>query len=820
MRFSSPALIGLLLASAAHAQLTLTGAGTNGSGILVPQFYVASPAHGGSDSNPGTLASPWATGAKVNTSATAGSQVNFYGGDTFTTTAAITADVSITSYNTGQATISSGNSAACISNTNPAGPRTISNIICTGGGNLTNTTDGIVFINSQTGNTKLSGPTISNVTVSGYGANCLEIEGTSGHSGFIGGVISNFTGHDCTGNDVTSGGSAGIMIHASTDYGSGSTTPAHTNFSLSNILLYNITGTANAGNWTGSGIFLGQTSNSTVDESVVHDFGNASNFASSGPGGIWTSDSINITLRRSEVYNGAHASGGTDGGGFDCDGGTVNCVVELDYSHDNQGWDYLLDNYSDGTCCSNWGGNIIRWSIGQNSMQGELQLTITNATTSAAIVHNNTFINQRANPLIFSGGEGPTPGTNTITFANNIFVQFGGAANIMTLPNGDTTGRNFYGNDYYTYGQPIAFDWNGTSYSSFASWQTATGQEKLAGNNVGIISNPEIYVPGGGWINGGYVPANLYAYNLQSGSPLVGVGLDTQTNWGFAPGSTDYYGNAISATSLPVGAAAGDFGTFVASCTAITNYLGRTTGFTKADDVNYNSLLCGEASDGDFALLDTQWMLAAPNSAAAVLNTVSNSLSLTAVGGVTFTARAGVKFDGTTGYYSTGYIPSSSGVNYTLNSASLGAYDFSATGTAATYAIGGVDTTSSFDSSLVPWTTGNTVYGDMNSNVNTGTGVTGGATTPAGITVVLRTGASALALYKDGTSLATSTDASLGVVNNPFCVGGYYRESILACGHLIADTLGSVFIGGGGINAANISRRHNSFMAAYGVNQY
>jgi hypothetical protein len=146
-----------------------------------------------------------------------------------------------------------------------------------------------------------------------------------------------------------------------------------------------------------------------------------------------------------------------------------------------------------------------------------------------------TFITQTA--LVFKSA-GLDNHTSAGTIANNIFGAFNGAG-LMNISN--VTSRDFRGNCYYTYGTPFSIIWNGTTYTSFASWQAATSQEKIVGVNVGITSNPQIYVPGGGWANGGYVPANLKAYNLQAGS-LIGGGLDLNALFGIAPGSTDYFG--------------------------------------------------------------------------------------------------------------------------------------------------------------------------------------------------------------------------------------------------------------------------------------
>ena len=805
------ALIGALLAGSALAQLAQTGAGSSGT----VQFFVSTS---GSDSNPGTQAQPWQTITKVNSSATAGSIVNLNGGQTFSTTTGITVNVSVTSYGTGQATISSGNSAPCISMTNPLTAVSITNVVCTGGGNTTNTTNGIVVTNSQSGNTKLPGPTISGNTVSGYGEFGILVVGTSGTSGFNNTVISNNTVHDVTGNYATSGGSSCIEVHSSSGYGTGTTTPSHTNVTITGNVVYNCTGTTGQSNWVGSGIVVGETSGATVSNNIAHDFGANSTYNGSGAGGIWTVDSTAVTISFNECYNGMAGSGGIDGGCFDLDGGVTNSVMEYNYAHDCTGWSYLLDNYQDSANLPH-GNNTIRFNIGQNcgrlpgGADGEMGLVFQRASSGPEYIYNNTFYNQISGVII---SDAASTAARTVTISNNLLLSSIDTNMLnITTPSSIT----MTGNDYYTYGRPISLTWSGTTYTSFAAWQTATGQEKIGGVNVGLTSNPSLYVPGGGFINGGngYVPAKLMAYNLQSGSAMIGAGINLQTQYSINPGTQDFYGTAISASSLPVGAANGDFSTFAASCTAATNYLARVSSFTKADNVNYNSLICGMGTDGDFALLDGLWMLAAPNQAASELNLVGTSFSLTANGGITFTARAGTAFNGTTGYYDPGYVPSTSGVNYTLNSGTLGVYDFS-TSTPATlsYVMGGNDTTGNNESSLIAWETGSVVFGDVNSG---GAGVQSTTTNSAGMTIVQRTAAAVNAIYKNGSQLATSTDASTALPNRNIFIGAYNSHGLGGAGHFSADTFGAAFIGGG-VNPYNVSRRLNSFTQAYGINTY
>jgi hypothetical protein len=519
-------------------------------------YYVA---NGGSDSNNGlSPATAWQTIAHVNgQSLGPNATVLFSGGQTFSggvviTTSISPSNITVGSYGAGQATISSGNSAACIMATNvPA--VIIQNIICAGGGDTTNTTDGITVANSSADT--LTGPTISHVTLSGYGANGINISGTDS-VGFTGIVITNNTVHDVTGN----GGIHTSCIGLNTP-GHGTSPYSHFNITVTENTVYNCTGEASQSDWSGGGIGIYSTDGGLVAHNVAHDF-SANNTHCSGAGGFVAIASNAIIFQFNEAYNGKFANGGCDGNGFDIDGGATNIVMQYNWSHDNMGDGYLLDEY---VGQSAWNNNVLRFNIGQND-DSEIHVVSNPGTSmSACQVYNNTLYNS-ATAVIYQ--QSSDTGTVDCNFSNNIFYTGSNASLLVSMPN--PSSMVFTGNDYFGGG---TFSYNGRSYATFVLWQTASGQEKVKSVNVGRIKDPALYVPGGGSSNGGYVPANLMAYNLKPGSAMVGAGLNLSTLYGINPGTQDYYGTAVSAATLPVGAAAGHFATFAASCSQSTTFV-------------------------------------------------------------------------------------------------------------------------------------------------------------------------------------------------------------------------------------------------------
>ena len=502
----------------AFALILTLGAGCSG---IPPTYYIA---NSGSDSNNGlSPATAWRTITHVNaqTGLPTGSKILFNGGQEFTggvilTTSVIAANVVIGSYGKGQAIISSGSSTACVTATNVPGV-TVTNIVCAGGGNTSNTTDGITIINSHATGTMLAGPTITNNTVRGYGGNGISVLGMASTSGFSGVTISGNTVHDVTGN-YSGGGTSCITILSVPNI---NVRTVHSNVIVSSNIVYNCTGDASSTkNWSGSGITVFETNGAIVERNVAHDFG-VNNTSCGGAGGMWIDTATNITIQYNEAYNGKTNAGrgGCDGGGFDLDGGVTNSILQYNWSHDNIGQGYLIDEY-DGAQA--WNNNIVRFNISQNNEGGELVFANNAGTTmSGCAIYNNTFFNDKASSAVVAMDAGKT-GMITCQISNNIFYGLGTSNYVVFVMT--PSDLSFTGNDYfYGRGTTSGISWGSRTYSTFAAWQIATGQEMIKGANVGYTVEPRLVVYGGGGVTGGYVPESLNEYQLQSGSPMIGA---------------------------------------------------------------------------------------------------------------------------------------------------------------------------------------------------------------------------------------------------------------------------------------------------------
>ena len=107
----------------------------------------------------------------------------------------------------------------------------------------------------------------------------------------------------------------------------------------------------------------------------------------------------------------------------------------------------------------------------------------------------------------------------------------------------------FTGNNYFCAPYAFTMGWNLVIYDSFASWQTASNQEKISAQ-CQMTANPLFVGSGGGALN----------YRVAVGSPMLGAGVDLSTQYRITPGATNYFGNLISAAG-PYGIGAAWAGT-------------------------------------------------------------------------------------------------------------------------------------------------------------------------------------------------------------------------------------------------------------------
>jgi hypothetical protein len=499
----------------------------------------------GDDNNSGTSpTSAWRSLSKANSMTFApGDQILLEGGSTFTgqlyfdanDQGSATNPITIGSYGGEPATINAGTNTGLFIY-NSAGYH-LSDLNLVGSGVATNTGNGISFYNDLGGNVKLDGITINNVEVSGFRNYGVVIGAWNNQSGYNNIRVTNVATHD--------NGKGGLSTYAQAPN-------ANENVYIAHVKAYNNLGLPGVSNPTGNGIVLGNVNNGVIERSIAYNNG-AQNNSINGPVGIWTYDSNGIVIQYNESYNN-RTGGKADGDGFDLDQNVSNSIMQYNYSHGNDGAGYLLCNAVDNY---NHTGNIVRYNISQNDgrKNGYGGIDVYGRIRNAEIYNNTVFLSKAltGSPSAIrvwnTGSENLD--VSSLHIRNNILQTTNGLrlTNVSSSQIVGSTDFLFQGNNYYSTGGNFKIAWNGRTYYSLKSWQTATNQEKIGTQNVGLSVNPLFNNPGGGGtINNPDLLNTLDAYRLGSTSPLIDRGLDLVNLFNINPGTQDFWG-----TGLPQG---------------------------------------------------------------------------------------------------------------------------------------------------------------------------------------------------------------------------------------------------------------------------
>jgi hypothetical protein len=529
-------------------------AGGSGGGVT----YYVSPS--GSDSNSGLSPSTaWQTIAHVNAQTyVAGTHVLFQGGQTFAGAVALgTANYSgvtpptsgnpltISSYSTGQATITpTGADAINLLN---IGNIVVENLILTGDGTANH--NGVnVTVDGTAG--AVANITAQNLTITNFGRSGILLAAANTVN-----ILSNVTASNCSvsncttnitiSNNLTSGILAGIISSIGTTGSAGGTfvtTLALNNVVVSGCTVENCPGFAATPSvyQSSTGILLTNVNNPVTSTCFVSGNGANEIYGNSGIEFNWCTGGV---VKFCEVYNQISSGAPSDGDGIDFDVGCQNCIAEYNYVHHNGGAGISFFNFSPFT----HSGCVVRFNILENNNQashtsngfsyGELWADSFgggSAPTGVAF-YNNTVYNTTNACLARTDA---SSGAVTGHFANNLFMSATSGQPLVVYFSG-SPGLITNGNLYYS-ANGYSWNWQGTAYTTLANYRTASGQEASS-----LTANPLLTSPGSGGIIGGYAPPAPTAYDLLTGSPAVGAGLNLNSLYSINPGTQDYYGNAI-----------------------------------------------------------------------------------------------------------------------------------------------------------------------------------------------------------------------------------------------------------------------------------
>jgi hypothetical protein len=446
-------------------------------------YYISSS---GDDSNNGlSAASAWKTVSKVSAfNFEPGDKALFEGGQRFAGNLEIQSEdgpLAIGSFGNGKATINAGTGTAIYAFN--AGAILIHNLIIEGNGAENNSGNGIYFKMNQAND--VSNIIIDSTEIYGFGGAGIILGALQTNSGYKNVKIIN--------NDVHDNGKVGI-----TSYGNGDMYN-HGNFYVAYNKTYNNKGRIDITYTnTGNGIVLSGVDGFIVEHCEAYGNGANNRNAGGGPVGIWCYNAKNGIIQFCESH---HNKAGlqADGGGFDIDGGSQNCVVQYNFSHDNEGPGYALFEYGSSNQFTN---DTIRYNISEND-------GLKNGAGALGL-----WAHDAANKI-----------TNAVVYNNVFYAGNGAAGAAIRILNTNISNVNVFNNIFYCdgvpmlKGDPATVTWQHNNYFS-----TGTANFTDGGTTV----DPQLINPGTGK-NG---------YQLSSSSPMIDAGLSHGT-------LKDFYGNAV-----------------------------------------------------------------------------------------------------------------------------------------------------------------------------------------------------------------------------------------------------------------------------------
>lgn len=313
----------------------------------------------------------------------------------------------------------------------------------------------------------------------------------------------------------------------------GDTHGTHQDVRIERCHVHHNPGRTDSESHTGNGILVNGVTDGLVEHCVAHDNGD--------PGwgniGIWCYGAKRVVIQLCESYDN-RSSTAQDGGGFDIDGGAVDCVIQYCYSHGNDGAGYLWAQYEGAS--DQYGpieGCVMRYNISENDARANAYgaMTFWGATEAdyidESVAYNNT--------LYMDGTpDGPQAAVGilndnlrNVTLRNNLLVTAGDAVAIRDEEGASADEIRFQNNGYHTTDEP-AIEWSGSAFDSVDAWlEEHSEQERVDGDRSETVGDPRLAEPGGGGrIFDGVIRyfdvTSLAAYELTDDSPMIDAGLD------------------------------------------------------------------------------------------------------------------------------------------------------------------------------------------------------------------------------------------------------------------------------------------------------
>ncbi|MBI3235850.1 MAG: hypothetical protein HYZ42_17745, partial [Bacteroidetes bacterium] len=321
---------------------------------------------------------------------------------------------------------------------------------------------------------------------------------------------------------------------------------SHQNIYISRCKAYKNDGLLGLTTHSGNGIIIGQVENAVIEYCEAYENGKNNNNPSGGPAGIWTWDSKRVTIQHSYSHHNRSQTG--DGDGFDLDGGTRECILQYNYSHDNDGPGLLVAQYGGARKMKS---NIVRYNISENDGKGLGALIWSGEPIGTLTAERIDFYN---NTIYVDSTLNPTGNAGIAVYGNQETMQHIRVANNIVMANhhgvhidiNRANNLKFYNNVYFDFGNGYIFKDDGSSYSLLNAWRVGKNQEKYNGKSVGYALNPLLINPGkADSIAGVDSLTSILAYMFKASSTIIGKGLYIDSLLGMKNLITDYYGDTV-----------------------------------------------------------------------------------------------------------------------------------------------------------------------------------------------------------------------------------------------------------------------------------
>ena len=262
----------------------------------------------------------------------------------------------------------------------------------------------------------------------------------------------------------------------------------------------------------------------------------------SGPPG-----SRRITIQHCEAFRNRTGTS-PDGDGFDLDGGSIECVIQYNYSHDNDGAGILVYRYPYAPLQDR--DNVVRYNVSENDAvklghYGAIYVGNDDHGMSGVQVYNNTFIAGPSAKSVISL-HGKDVG---VAFRNNLILAPTGCP--LVANDNDSDAIIFQGNLYWAAGG--RFKTTGAKdCDSLEAWRKA-GKEMIGAKAVGFFADPKLDLAAPiGQTNDPALHLKLSRFRPPSQSPAIDCGDRPRGSFKLDPGGQDILGTRIPVGTVPM----------------------------------------------------------------------------------------------------------------------------------------------------------------------------------------------------------------------------------------------------------------------------